>query len=110
MTTTFIDKAKLGFSELVVKMLILKSVNNTSWYEFFYRALAVMMYIDYAETFKSGMFTEEELNHIEFKIRDIINISDGNVGQGDLELPSGNYRVTDLGEFRLLDDGGYRII
>ena len=56
------------------------------------------------------MFTEEELAFVEFKIRDIIPISDGNVGQGDLELPSGNYRVTDLGEFRLLDDGGYRII
>lgn len=110
MTTTFIDKAKLGLSELVVKMLILKSGNNASWYEFFYRSLAVMMYIEYVETFESGMFTEEELAFVEFKIRDIINISDGNVGQGDLELPSGNYRVTDLGEFRLLDDGGYRII
>ena len=110
MTTTFIDKAKLGLSELVVKMLILKSSNNASWYEFFYRSLAVMMYIDYIETFESEMFTEEELSYVEFKIRDIINISDGNVGQGDLELPSGNYRVTDLGEFRLLDDGGYRII
>lgn len=110
MTTTFIDKAKLGLSELVVKMLILKSGNNASWYEFFYRSLAVMMYIEYVETFESGMFTEEELAFVEFKIRDIIPISDGNVGQGDLELPSGNYRVTDLGEFRLLDDGGYRII
>ena len=110
MTTTFIDKAKLGLSELVVKMLILKSGNNASWYEFFYRSLAVMMYIEYVETFESGMFTEEDLAFVEFKIRDIIPISDGNVGQGDLELPSGNYRVTDLGEFRLLDDGGYRII
>lgn len=110
MTTTFIDKAKLGLSELVVKMLILKSSNNASWYEFFYRSLAVMMYIEYVETFESGMFTEEELAFVEFKIMDIIPISDGNVGQGDLELPSGNYRVTDLGEFRLLDDGGYRII
>ena len=110
MTTTFIDKAKLGLSELVVKMLILKSGNNASWYEFFYRSLAVMMYIEYVETFESGMFTEEELAFVEFKIRDIIPTSDGNVGQGDLELPSGNYRVTDLGEFRLLDDGGYRII
>jgi len=110
MTTTFIDKAKLGLSELVVKMLILKSTNSPSWYEFFYRALAVMMYIDYIETYQSGMFTESELNFVEFKIRDIINISDGSVGQGDIELPSGDYRVTDLGEFRLLDDGSYRIV
>ena len=81
MTTTFIDKAKLGLSELVVKMLILKSSNNASWYEFFYRSLAVMMYIEYVETFESGMFTEEELAFVEFKIKDIIPISDGNVGQ-----------------------------
>ena len=110
MTTTFIDKTKLGFTELVVKMLILKSTNSSSWYEFFYRSMAVMMYLDYIETFESGMFTELELNHVEFKIRDIINISDGSVGQGDLELPSGNYRITDLGEFRLLDEGSYRIV
>lgn len=110
MTTTFIDKTKLGFTELVVKMLILKSTNSSSWYEFFYRAMAVMMYLDYIETFESGMFTNIELDHVEFKIRDIINISDGNVGQGDLELPSGNYRVTDLGDFRLLSDNGYRIV
>lgn len=114
MTTTFIDSAKLGLIELTIRALMLKQSNDLKWYEWFYRAIAVQMYIEYAETFTDSMFTDAEYNHIEFKIRDIIDASIKGFSwentTTDDTLPSGDYRVTVVGDFRILNDESYRIV
>lgn len=107
MTTTLIDNIKSKYSELVVTMILLQSVGNTSWVEYFYRSMAVMMYLESIETYRDEMFSTKEYSYYLFKIKDIIPISD--VTEVNVDLPSGNYRITSGEAFRIAEDS-YRIV